>query len=153
MLDSDLARLYGVEVKHFNASVKRNIERFPQDFMFQLTEHEFANLRSKISTSSYGGRRYIPYVFTEYGVAMLSSILKTERAILVNIEIMRAFGRLRRILATHRDLLDRLNDLEKNYDEKFSIVFDAIKKLMEEPASEPEGLIERPKMGFSIETP
>lgn len=142
MLDSDLASMYGVSTKIFNQAVKRNIKRFPKDFMFELTETEVDNLRSQTVTSSYGGRRYLPYVFTEYGVAMISSVLRSERAILVNIEIMRAFGRLRQLLASHKDLAKRLDELEKNYDKKFSMVFQVIKQLMkspEEPSKQPIG--------------
>ncbi|MFQ6081941.1 MAG: ORF6N domain-containing protein [Candidatus Aminicenantia bacterium] len=113
MLDSDLAELYGVETRVLLQSVKRNISRFPSDFMFQLTVDEFNNLRSQIVTSkSRGGRRYRPYVFTEQGVAMLSSVLRSERAIQVNIQIMRTFVKLRKILASHKELARKLEELE-----------------------------------------
>src|SRR4030042_6237664 len=102
MLDKDLAMLYGVETKVLNQAIKRNITRFPEDFMFQLTSEEFQNLRSQIVTSSWGGQRYFPYAFTENGVAMLSSVLNSERAVDVNIQIMRTFTRLREMLLTHR---------------------------------------------------
>ncbi len=144
ILDSDLASLYGVNIKRLNEAVKRNILRFPPDFMFQLSWEEYENLRSQFATSSSGGRRYLPYVFTEYGVAMLSSVLRSERAILVNIEIMRTFGRLRQLLASHKDLAKRLDELEKNYDKKFSVIFQAIKQLMG-PAEEGE----KKPIGFS----
>ncbi len=138
MLDRDLAELYGVPTKRLNEQVQRNLGRFPDDFMFQLTAEEADALRSQIATSKKGrgGRRYRPYVFTEYGVAMLSSVLRSDRAIQVNIAIMRAFGRLRQILATHADLARKLHQLERKlgeHDEKFQIVFDAIRRLMSPP--------------------
>jgi ORF6N domain len=125
MLDTDLARLYGVPAKRLNEAVKRNIERFPDGFMFQLTSDEFEALRSQIATSSWGGRRYLPYAFTEQGVAMLSSVLRSKRAVAVNIEIMRAFVRLRQMLASNAQLARRLDALEKKYDAQFKVVFDA----------------------------
>ena len=133
MLDSDLAGLYGVQTKVLVQAVKRNISRFPLDFMFQLTTGEGMNLRSQFVTSSpgHGGRRYAPYVFTEQGVAMLSSVLKSKRAIEVNIMIMRAFVKLRNMISTHKDLARKLEELEKKYDGQFRIVFDAIRQLIE----------------------
>ena len=134
MLDADLAELYGVETKVLVQAVKRNLTRFPEDFMFQLSQEEFAILRSQIVTSSdWGGRRYPPYAFTEQGVAMLSSVLRSQRAIQVNIEIMRAFIRLRKILATHAELARKLDALERKYDAQFKQVFDAIRQLMAPP--------------------
>jgi len=134
MLDSDLAALYGVETKRLVEAVKRNLDRFPADFMFQLTKGEFDVLRSQFTTSSsWGGRRYPPYAFTEQGVAMLSSVLRSARAIQVNIEIMRAFVRLREIVASHADLARKLEALEKKYDSQFKVVFDAIRQLMAPP--------------------
>jgi len=134
MLDADLAALYGVDTKVVVQAVKRNIGRFPQDFMFQLTQEEFALLRSQIVTSSdWGGRRYPPYAFTEQGVAMLSSVLRSPRAIKVNIEIMRAFIRLRKMLASHAELAQKLDALERKYDAQFRVVFDAIRQLMAPP--------------------
>jgi hypothetical protein len=130
MLDMDLADLYGVETKRLNEQVKRNIERFPDDFMFQLTKAESVNLKSQIATSRWGGRRTIPFAFTEQGVAMLSSVLNSKRAVQVNIEIMRTFVHLRRLLLSNKDLSRRLNELEKKYDTQFKIVFDAIRQLM-----------------------
>src|ERR1035438_1865962 len=130
MLDVNLATLYGVPTKAFNQAVTRNLNRFPKDFMFQLTGEEFANLRSQIVTSSWGGRRTAPFASTEQGVAMLSSVLHSDRAVQVNIEIMRAFVRLRQILASHADLARRLDSLEKKYDVQFKAVFDAIRELM-----------------------
>lgn len=131
MLDSDLAALYGVGTKQLVRAVKRNLTRFPADFMFQLSKKEFRNLRFQFGTSSqWGGRRYPPYAFTEQGVAMLSSVLSSPKAIQVNIEIMRAFVRLRVMLASHTDLARKLTALEKKYDAQFKVVFDAIRELM-----------------------
>jgi hypothetical protein len=131
MLSIDLAGLYGVEPRALNQAVKRNIDRFPDDFMFQLSQEEFAVLKSQFVISSWGGlRRAIPYAFTEQGVAMLSSVLRSERAIHVNIEIMRAFVRLRRMLASHAELARKLDALERKYDAQFKAVFDAIRQLM-----------------------
>jgi phage regulator Rha-like protein len=139
MLDSDLAALYGVETKRLLQAVKRNRSRFPDDFAYQRTTKEVANLRSQFVTSSsshHGGRRYAPFVFTEQGVAMLSSVLRSPRAVQVNIEIMRAFVRLREILASHKDLSRRLDELEQKYDKQFAVVFDAIRQLMTPPTKE-----------------
>ena len=134
MLSTYLAELYGVEPRVLVQAVKRNHSRFPKDFMFQLTAKEFENLKSQIVTSSWGGlRRAVPYAFTEQGVAMLSSVLRSKRAVQVNIEIMRTFVKLRRILATHEDLARKLNALEKRYDSQFRVVFDAIRQLMATP--------------------
>jgi hypothetical protein len=135
MLDDDLAILYEVETKVLNRSVKRNLRRFPEDFMFQLSTKEFESLRCQFGTSKRGGRRYPPYAFTEQGVAMLSSVLNSKRAIQVNIEIMRAFVRLRRMLASNVDLARKLAALEKKYDAQFRVVFDAIRELMTPPES------------------
>ena len=144
MLDHDLAQLYGVETKALNRAVKRNRTRFPGDFMFQLTPKETQNLRYQIVTSRWGGRRYLPYAFTEQGVAMLSSVLKSKRAIQVNIAIVRTFVRLRQILATHKELARKLEELEQKYDAQFKEVFEVIQQLME-PSAEPE----RPPIGFA----
>jgi hypothetical protein len=134
MLDADLAALYGVGTKVLVQAVKRNLERFPEDFMFQLSEEEFADLRSQLVTSSnWGGRRYLPYAFTEQGIAMLSSVLRSQRAIQVNIEIMRAFIRLRQMLASHAELAGKLHALEKKYDAQFKEIFEAIHQLMKPP--------------------
>ena len=131
ILDSDLANLYEVDTKALTRAVRRNIERFPEDFMFQLNDEEFENLRRHFGTSSqWGGRRYPPYAFTEQGVAMLSGVLHSERAVQVNIEIMRTFVKLREMLSGHKDLAKKLNNLEKKYDEQFKVVFDAIRQLM-----------------------
>jgi hypothetical protein len=135
MLDRDLALLYEVETKVLNRAVKRNLQRFPSDFMFQLTAEEADRLRCQIGTSNEGrgGRRYLPNVFTEQGVAMLSSVLNSERAILVNIEIMRAFVKLRQMLASNAELSRRLDELDSKYDKQFRVVFDAIRQLMATP--------------------
>jgi hypothetical protein len=131
LLDADLAALYGVEVKVLNQAVRRNLERFPADFMFQLSGEEAESLRSQSVTSKgRGGRRYSPYAFTEQGVAMLSSVLKSPQAIQVNIEIMRTFVQMRRLMTEHADLSRKLSTLERKYDTKFKMVFDAIRDLM-----------------------
>jgi len=131
MLSTHLAELYEVEPRVLVQAVKRNIERFPDDFMFQLSGKEFASLKSQFVISSWGGlRRSAPYAFTEQGVAMLSSVLRSGRAIRVNIEIMRAFVRLRQMLASHAELARKLAALERKYDAQFKVVFDAIRKLM-----------------------
>ena len=142
MLDRDLAMLYGVMTKYLKQQVKRNIERFPGDFMFQLTRDEFNNLRSQIATSSWGGTRYLPYAFTELGVAMLSSVLHSKQAIQVNIQIMRAFTKLREMILSHKELRRKIEAMEKKYDYQFKVVFDAINKLLEQP-EKPKG-----KIGF-----
>jgi hypothetical protein len=143
ILDADLADLYGVTVKRLLEAVRRNQNRFPVDFMFQLEKQEVANLRSQFATSRWGGRRYTSYAFTEQGVAMLSSVLRSERAVLVNIEIMRAFVRLRRILASNVELARKLNELEAKYDSQFKVVFDTIRELMTSPSCSP-----RRRIGF-----
>ncbi len=141
MLSTDLAVLYEVEPRVLVQAVKRNIERFPEDFMFQLSEKEFADLKSQIVISSWGGlRRATPYAFTEQGVAMLSSVLRSKRAIQVNIEIMRAFVKLRQMLASNTALARKLATLEKKYDAQFKVVFDAIRSLMS-PSEKPKSRI------------
>jgi hypothetical protein len=136
MLDADLASLYGVETRVLVQAVKRNRDRFPEDFMFQLTRTELDILRSQsVISSRWGGRRYPPYAFTEQGVAMLSSVLNSERAVLVNIEIVRAFVRLRALLGTHEELARKLAELERRYDERFKVVFEAIRAIMTPPGS------------------
>jgi len=144
ILDADLAELYEVETKALNRAVRRNIERFPGDFMFELTASEFESLRCHFGTSNSrsqivtsnrrGGRRYLPLAFTEQGVAMLSSVLRSGRAVHVNIAIMRAFVKLREMLASNRDLARRLDEMEMKYDTQFRVVFDAIRELMTPPA-------------------
>lgn len=157
IMDSDLAALYGVETKQLNRAVRRNIRRFPDDFMFQLNEEEMKTwiaekafsgpnfLRFQNGTSSYGGRRYRPYVFTEQGIAMLSSVLNSDRAIQVNIQIMRTFIKIREMLATNRELRDKIEKLEKKYDSHFKIVFNAIRKLLSEE-SKPKN-----RIGFRLD--
>ena len=144
MLDADLAELYGVETKALNRAFMRNRERFPEDFVFQLTENEFEDLRCQFGTSRWGGRRYFPYAFTEQGVAMLSGVLHSKRAIQVNVEIMRTFVRLRKLLASNAQLARKLEALEKKYDAQFKVVFDAIRQLMSPP--EPK----KGKIGFLV---
>lgn len=134
MLDADLAQLYAAPTKALVRAVKRNAARFPSDFMFQLSKEEFQNLRSQSGTSSlWGGRRYLPHAFTEQGVAMLSSVLHSAQAVLVNVEIMRAFVRVRATLLEHRDLTRRLDELEARYDDQFKVIFDAIRALVTPP--------------------
>jgi len=141
ILDEDLAELYGVEVKRLNEQVRRNLNRFPIDFMFQMTKQEFKDLKSQFATSNqWGGRRTPPYAFSEQGVAMLSSVLHSTRAVQVNIEIMRTFVRLRRILASHADLAERLELLEQKYDSQFRAVFDAIRQLMTSDVNEKDSI-------------
>ena len=135
ILDFDLAELYGVDTKALKRAVRRNLSRFPVDFMFVLTGREFGNLKSQFGTSRWGGLRYRPYAFTEQGVAMLSSVLRSERAVKVNIEVMRAFVRLRALLSSHAELARKLATLEQKYDTQFKVVFDAIRQLMAPPRS------------------
>ena len=142
MLDSDLAKMYGIETKRLNEQVKRNLDRFPPDFMFQLNAEEFFNLKSHFATSNWGGRRKLPYVFTEQGVAMLSSVLNSKQAVQVNIQIMRTFVRLRQLLLENKELSRRLDDLEAKYDKQFKVVFEAIRQIMA-PESKP-----RRRIGF-----
>jgi len=141
MLDKDLAELYGVSTMRLNEQVKRNKERFPEDFMFQLTKEEASNLISQFAISSWGGNRKLPLVFTEQGVAMLSSVLNSKRSIQVNIAIMRAFVKLRQVLLTHKDLAQKLEELERKYqlhESDIQIIFEAIKKLLEPPPEPPK---------------
>jgi hypothetical protein len=130
MLDSDLAQLYHVETRVLIQAVKRNIERFPGDFMFQLGKEEFDNLTSQIVMSSWGGRRTLPYAFTEQGVAMLSSVLRSEQAIKVNIMIMRAFVKLRELIFSNKELATKIDELGKKYDRQFLLIFETIQRLM-----------------------
>jgi hypothetical protein len=133
LLDTTLAELYGVETRALVQAVKRNLDRFPDDFMFQLTSEEFSNLKSQnVISSGWGGRRTEPYAFTEQGVAMLSSVLKSKRAVEVNVEIMRAFVRLRRASDQQSELMLRLDALEERYDRQFGQVFEAIRALISE---------------------
>ena len=146
ILDKDLAVLYGVTTSNLNKAVNRNIERFPKDFMIQLSAEEFRNLKFHFGTSSWGGTRKTPRAFTEQGVAMLSSVLRSKRAIEVNMMIMRAFVKLRKMISTHKDLARKLAELEKKYDSQFKVVFDALRHLMVQP--EPKGK----KIGFIKES-
>jgi len=146
MFPPDLAELYGIETKVLLQAVRRNLDRFPEDFQFPLANQEFTNLRSQTVTSSWGGSRYAPVAFTEQGVAMLSSVLRSPKAVAVNIQIMRTFVKLRGMLAEHSDLKRKLNALEKKYDENFRMVFDAIHQLMDEPAP---GAYGRRRIGFT----
>ncbi len=133
MLDRDLAALYGVPTRRLNEQVKRNRKRFPEDFMFQLSKKEFEILKSHFATSSWGGVRKLPYAFTEQGVAMLSSVLNSDRAIQVNIQIMRTFTKLREMLLTHRELRRKIEAMERKYDKRFRIVFKVLRSLLEPP--------------------
>jgi phage regulator Rha-like protein len=151
MLDSDLAELYGVETKVLVQALKRNIDRFPKDFMFQLTADQYKILRSQFVTTTWGGRRYPPYVFTEQGVAMLPSVLKSKRAIKVNISIMRAFVELRKFLYSNDKLAVKLNELEKETKKRFeehqkqiSLIFEAIKQLIKDDSKPIK------KVGFTL---
>jgi len=145
MPDHHLAELYGVETKQLKRAVRRNIRRFPPDFMFELTREEYNSLRSQIGTIKRGEHsKYLPMAFTEQGVAMLSSVLNSRRAIEVNILIMRAFVRLRQMVVAHKDLLQKIEEMERKYDRQFLVVFEAIKKLMEPSEKAPK------KMGFQL---
>lgn len=149
-LDSDLSELYEVETKQLKRAVRRNIRRFPEDFMFELTDTEFSNLRSQFGTSSRGGVRYAPMAFTEQGVAMLSSVLNSERAITVNIQIIRIFTKMRALLATHKEILQKLEQLEKKdneQDDKIMLIFEYLKQLEKAKQQELEQK-NRPKIGF-----
>ncbi len=148
MFDSDLAELYGVETRVLNQSVQRNLSRFPNDFMFQLTENEHDSLRSQIviSKKGKGGRRYMPYVFTENGVAMLSSVLNSEKAILINVSIMRIFTRLRSFLMLEKDLTERVTKLEQGTNQMFKVVFERLDNYEEMVAPRLPG--DRKKVGL-----
>ena len=146
MLDSELAEIYGVETKRLNEQVRRNLHRFPPDFMFQLTFEEAESLRSQIATSNEGrgGRRYLPYAFTEHGALMLANVLNSERATQTSVMVVRAFVKLRQMLASNAELARKLAAMEKKYDAQFKVVFDAIRQLMSPP--------EKPKreIGFHV---
>jgi hypothetical protein len=153
MLDHELSDLYGVPTKALKQAVRRNLDRFPSDFMFELTKGEFADLRSQIVTSSspqWGGARYRPMAFTEQGIAMLSSVLRSKRAVQVNIAIMRVFVRIRGMIATHKELSRKLSELEKHlkgHDEKIQVIFEAINELIMTPEKP------RKKIGFEVKEP
>ena len=142
MIDRDLAELYGVTTGNLNKAVDRNLDRFPDDFMFQLTKAEFKNLIFQFGTSSWGGTRKLSRAFTEQGVAMLSSVLHSKRAVQVNIQIMRTFTKLRALLSTHKDLQRKIEEMEKKYDQQFRVVFDTIRALITPPETK------RKKIGF-----
>ncbi|MCR4334406.1 MAG: ORF6N domain-containing protein [Patescibacteria group bacterium] len=146
MLDRDLSKLYGVETKKLNQAVKRNIARFPTDFMFQLSLKEFKNWKSHFVTSNSDkmGLRKLPYAFTEQGIAMLSSVLNSERAIQVNIQIIRTFTKIRELIASNKELREQIEKLEKKYDQQFRIVFDAIKQLLATPSKSSKSI------GFNV---
>jgi ribosomal protein S17E len=146
MLDRDLAELYDVETKNLKRAVRRNIERFPNDFMFELSKKEMEDWRCQFGTSNGDkmGLRYKPMAFTEQGVAMLSSVLRSKRAIQVNVQIMRAFTQLRQMLSTHKDLKRKIESMEKKYDQQFQVVFEAIKQLLSEEDKP------KKKIGFTV---
>jgi hypothetical protein len=154
MLDRDLAQLYGVETRVLNQAVRRNIDRFPEDFMFSLTREEIMRISQIVISSVHPGVKTLKFsknvmAFTEHGVAMLSSVLNSPRAVQVNIQIMRTFAKLRVIMLQHKDLARRLDELEKKYDTQFKVVFDAIRQLMASPESEPP----KKRIGFLVEEP
>ena len=149
----DLAELYGVETKQLKRAVRRNITRFPEDFMFELSANEFTDLRRQNGTSSWGGTRYVPLAFTEYGVLMLSSVLNSERAIQVNIQIIRVFSKMRELLSTHKEILQRLEQLENKdfeQDDKIKLIFDYLDQL-EKDKHEQNEYKSRPRIGFKSE--
>lgn len=147
MLDFDLAALYEVDTKVLNQSVKRNLDRFPVDFMFQLTEEEFNNLRSQFVTSSWGGKRYLPYAFTEQGVAMLSGVLKSKKAVQVNISIMRVFVAVKQMVVSNAAIAKKLEELETKYNKQFKDVYEALSYLMETKKIETKQS-QRTKIGY-----
>ena len=154
MLDFDLAALYDVQTKVFKQAVKRNLKRFPPDFMFELTKQEFSNLRSQIVTSSWGGARYLPFAFTEQGVAMLSSVLGSDKAIEMNIAIVRAFISLRQFALNYKELADQVEDIRRtveNHDEQLTRIYGAIENLMSEKEAEKEAWETRERIGFRKE--
>jgi len=150
MLDMDLAELYGVETKQLKRAVRRNEKRFPPDFMFELSQDELENLRSQFGTSSWGGVRYLPMAFTEQGVAMLSSVLNSDRAILVNIQIIRIFTKMQEMLMSHKDIIDKLSQIEyklADHDDKILLIFKYLKQL-EQAKQKQENQANRKLIGF-----
>jgi len=143
MLDRDLAELYRVPTGRLNEQVRRNLKRFPEEFMFQMSMEEFKNLKSQFAISSWGGTRKVPFVFTEHGIAMLSSVLNSDRAISVNIQIIKTFIKMRRMMLSYKDLKEKIEKMESKYDKQFRIVFTALKQLLEPPPVPPQG-----KIGF-----
>ena len=153
MLDKDLSELYGVETKQLKRAVRRNIKRFPADFMFELTKKEFKNLRNQIDTSSWGGTCYMPMAFTEQGVAMLSSVLNSEQAITVNIRIIRIFTKMRELLSSHKEILKKLEQIEKKdveQDDKIMLIFEYLKQF-EEDKQEELNQKNRTKIGYKTD--
>ena len=150
MIDRDLAELYGVETKALKQAVRRNLKRFPSDFMFGLSKEEFADLRSQTVTSSWGGSRYVPMAFTEHGVLMLSSVLRSDRAIELNIQIVRIFTKMIEMLLTHKDLLIKLENLESTVSsnsDQLVVLFEHLKRLLEQSMLK-QDQVERKKIGF-----
>ena len=144
MLDRDLAELYSVEVKHLKRQVRRNIDRFPDDFMFEISKDEYKNLRRHFGTLKRGEHsKYLPYAFTEHGILMLSSVLNSKRAIAVNIQIMRTFAQMRQMMLSYKDLKEKIEKMESKYDKQFHIVFQALKQMLEPPPPRKTG-----KIGF-----
>ena len=152
MIDRDLAELYQVETKQLKRQVRRNIDRFPDDFIFEMNKEELKNLRSQIGTSSWGGARYMPMVFTEQGVAMLSSVLNSLSAIQVNIQIIRVFAKMRKLLETQKELIQKLEEIERkniDHDDKILLIFEYLKQLEQSKQDESE-YQNRKKIGFSL---
>lgn len=150
MLDSDLAVLYGVETKTLKRAVKRNIDRFPEDFMFQLNEKEAQNLRYQFGTLEVGRySKYLSFAFTEQGVAMLSGVLNSKKAVAVNIQIIRTFVRLREMIISNKELRVRLDKIEEKYDKRFKVIFDTLRKLLESDKKDKKEIINTRKIGFS----
>ncbi|TAM95842.1 MAG: ORF6N domain-containing protein [Chitinophagaceae bacterium] len=147
MLDFDLAEMYEVETRVLNQAVQRNLDRFPEDFMFRLTIKEWDNLKSQFVTSSWGGRRKLPFVFTEHGVTMLASVLKSKKAIEINIQVVRAFILLRQYALSHKDLTDKLKKLERKYNKQFKDVYEALNYLLKKDKQETEQRA-RQRIGF-----
>jgi hypothetical protein len=150
MLDLDLAELYGVETRRLNEQVKRNLDRFPADFMFQLNQEEFENLKSQFATSSWGGRRKLPYAFTEHGVLMLSSVLNSNKATMVSIQIMRIYVKIRQLITLNKDILQKLEDIENKFtdhDEKIILIFEYLRQL-EQARQNQEDQTNRKRIGF-----
>ncbi len=152
MLDRDLADLYGVETKTLKQAVRRNIQRFPEDFMFEMTVAEFKNLRSQIVTSSWGGARYVPMVFTELGIAMLSSVLRSDQAIRVNIEIMRTFAKLRQLILDNEDIRREIEEIKHTSDQRFQIIFETLDQLLkpDEKREQKIGFLEEKQTKYGI---
>jgi len=143
MLDHDLAKLYGVTTGRLNEQVRRNIKRFPEEFMFQISTEEFKNLKSQFAISSWGGTRKLPFVFTEHGIAMLSSVLNSDRAISVNIQIIKTFIKMRQMMLSYKDLKEKIEKMESKYDKQFHILFQALKQMLE-----PKQVPPQRKIGF-----